>query len=87
MLDVEQRAAILALTAKGRGVRTVARLVADRMGFVLVDTGAMTLCLPAAVAEALQLEELERREVTLADGPAPRGDALQLSPGASLRAG
>lgn len=27
MLDVEQRAAILALTAKGRGVRTVARLV------------------------------------------------------------
>ena len=34
----------------------------------LVDTGAMTLCLPAAVAEALQLEELERREVTLADG-------------------
>ena len=34
----------------------------------LVDTNAMTLCLPAAVAEALQLEELERREVTLADG-------------------
>ena len=34
----------------------------------LVDTGAMTLCLPAALAEALQLEELERREVTLADG-------------------
>ncbi|MGE0582974.1 MAG: clan AA aspartic protease [Steroidobacteraceae bacterium] len=34
----------------------------------LVDTGAMTLCLPASIAEALQLEELERREVTLADG-------------------
>ncbi len=34
----------------------------------LVDTGAMTLCLPAPVAEALALEELERREVTLADG-------------------
>jgi len=34
----------------------------------LVDTGVMTLCLPAALAEALQLEELERREVTLIDG-------------------
>lgn len=34
----------------------------------LVDTGAMTLCLPARIAESLQLEELERREVTLADG-------------------
>lgn len=34
----------------------------------LVDTGAMMLCLPAALAAALQLEESERREVTLADG-------------------
>lgn len=34
----------------------------------LVDTGAMTLCLPAALAAELKLEELEQREVTLADG-------------------
>lgn len=34
----------------------------------LVDTGAVHLCLPAAVAAELDLDELERREVTLADG-------------------
>ncbi len=34
----------------------------------LVDTGALMLCVPAAVAAQLGLRELERREVTLADG-------------------
>lgn len=34
----------------------------------LVDTGALHLCLPEHVAIQLQLEELEKREVTLADG-------------------
>lgn len=34
----------------------------------LVETGAMMLCIPAPIAAALRLEELERREVTLADG-------------------
>ena len=34
----------------------------------LVDTGANTLCVPAYLAAALQVEEVERREVTLADG-------------------
>lgn len=34
----------------------------------LVDTGAVGVCLPAALANSLGLEELERREVTLADG-------------------
>ena len=35
---------------------------------VLVDTGAVHLCLPPAVAAALGLEQLELRDVTLADG-------------------
>lgn len=34
----------------------------------LADTGAMYLCLPAAVAGSLGLAELERRDATLADG-------------------
>ena len=36
----------------------------------LVDAGAVNLCLPAHVALQLELEELERREVTTADGRA-----------------
>lgn len=36
----------------------------------LVDTGAVNLCIPAHVALQLELEELERREVTTADGKA-----------------
>jgi len=34
----------------------------------LVDTGAITLCVPEHVALQLQLVELEQREVTTADG-------------------
>ena len=34
----------------------------------LVDTGAVNLCIPAHIALQLELEELERREVTTADG-------------------
>lgn len=34
----------------------------------LVDTGATHLCIPEHVALQLELEELERREVTVADG-------------------
>ena len=34
----------------------------------LVDTGAITLCIPEHVALQLQLSELEKREVTTADG-------------------
>ena len=34
----------------------------------LVDTGAVNLCIPSHVAVQLELEELERREVTTADG-------------------
>lgn len=33
----------------------------------LVDTGAMTICIPEHVAVQLQLTEIERREVTTAD--------------------
>ena len=36
----------------------------------LVDTGAANLCIPAHIALQLELEELERREVTTADGKA-----------------
>ena len=36
----------------------------------LVDTGAVNLCIPSHVAVQLELEELERREVTTADGRA-----------------
>lgn len=34
----------------------------------LVDTGSVHLCIPQHVAVQLDLEELEKREVTLADG-------------------
>jgi clan AA aspartic protease len=34
----------------------------------LVDTGAITLCIPEHVAVQLDLEESEKREVTTADG-------------------
>jgi clan AA aspartic protease len=34
----------------------------------LVDTGAITLCVPEHVALQLKLEEIEQREVTTADG-------------------
>ena len=34
----------------------------------LADTGAMHLCIPEHVAIQLQLDELEKREVTIADG-------------------
>ncbi len=33
----------------------------------LVDTGAMTICIPEHVAVQLELPEIERREVTTAD--------------------
>lgn len=33
----------------------------------LVDTGAMTICIPEHVAVQLQLQEIDRREVTTAD--------------------
>ncbi len=33
----------------------------------LVDTGAMTICIPQHVAVQLELNELEKREVTTAD--------------------
>ena len=33
----------------------------------LVDTGAMTICIPEHVATQLQLPEIEKREVTTAD--------------------
>ncbi|MEW6369201.1 MAG: clan AA aspartic protease [Acidobacteriota bacterium] len=33
----------------------------------LVDTGAMTLCIPEHVAVQLQLQEIEKREFTTAD--------------------
>ncbi|MBI2441158.1 MAG: clan AA aspartic protease [Lentisphaerae bacterium] len=33
----------------------------------LVDTGAMTICIPEHVAVQLQLAEIEKREVTTAD--------------------
>ena len=34
---------------------------------VLVETGAMTLCIPQHIAIQLQLQEIEKREVTTAD--------------------
>jgi clan AA aspartic protease len=34
----------------------------------LADTGALHLCIPEHVALQLQLDELEKREVTIADG-------------------
>ncbi len=34
----------------------------------LADTGAVHLCIPARIQARLRLEEIERKEVTLADG-------------------
>ena len=34
----------------------------------LVDTGALMLCIPQSVAYQLELEELDKRPVTIADG-------------------
>jgi len=34
----------------------------------LVDTGALMLCIPQSVAHQLELEELEKRPITIADG-------------------
>ncbi len=34
----------------------------------LVDTGAITLCIPEHIAVQLDLQEIEKREVTTADG-------------------
>ncbi|MCA3564826.1 MAG: clan AA aspartic protease [Methylocystis sp.] len=34
----------------------------------LVDTGALHLCIPESIAIQLNLKELERRQVTIADG-------------------
>jgi len=34
----------------------------------LVDTGAITMCIPQHIAVQLQLKEVEKREVTVADG-------------------
>ncbi len=34
----------------------------------LVDTGALMLCIPQSVAFQLELEELDKRPVTIADG-------------------
>ncbi|MEI6489667.1 MAG: clan AA aspartic protease [Bacteroidota bacterium] len=34
----------------------------------LVDTGALMLCIPQSVAYQLELEELDKRTVTIADG-------------------
>lgn len=38
----------------------------------LVDTGALMLCIPQSVAHQLELEELDIRPVTIADGSSHR---------------
>ena len=38
----------------------------------LVDTGALMLCIPQSVAHQLELEELDLRPVTIADGSSHR---------------
>lgn len=55
------RAKIEIANAKDPGVRPM-------MVDSLVDTGALLLCVPEHVAARLGLEELEKREVTTADG-------------------
>ena len=42
--------------------------LAPLMANALVDTGAFTLCIPEHVRIQLKLTELEKREVTTADG-------------------
>jgi clan AA aspartic protease len=47
----------------------------------LVDTGAITLCIPEHIAVQLNLEEIEKREVTTADGkriPTPYVGPIQI---------
>ena len=48
------------LTNPGHGATALAPMTVR----ALVDTGAVNLCIPAQVALQLELEELERREVT-----------------------
>ena len=48
----------------------------------LVDTGAITLCIPVHIAVQLNLEEIEKREVTTADGkhiPVPYVGPIQIN--------
>jgi len=48
----------------------------------LVDTGAITLCIPEHVALQLNLDEIEKREVTTADGkhiPVPYVGPVQVN--------
>jgi len=47
----------------------------------LVDTGAITLCVPEHLAVQLELQEIEKREVTTADGkhiPVPYVGPIQV---------
>ena len=44
------------------------RGLAPQVVRALVDTGANILCIPPALATELQLDEVEKREVVLADG-------------------
>ncbi len=44
------------------------RTEAEMQVRAMVDSGALLLCIPQHVALQLQLEELEKREVTLTDG-------------------
>jgi len=47
----------------------------------LVDTGAITLCIPEHIAVQLELQEIEKREVTTADGkhiPVPYVGPIQV---------
>lgn len=46
----------------------VNRALQPLKALALVDTGAVHLCLPEHIAVQLDLKELERREVTLANG-------------------
>ena len=48
----------------------------------LVDTGAITLCIPVHIAVQLNLKEIEKREVTTADGkhvPVPYVGPIQIN--------
>ena len=48
----------------------------------LVDTSAITLCIPVHIAVQLNLEEIEKREVTTADGkhiPVPYVGPIQIN--------
>jgi clan AA aspartic protease len=44
------------------------RGLAPKVVRALVDTGANILCIPPALATELQLDEVEKRQVVLADG-------------------